>query len=576
MAYNKDTDYQALINDAVAKGDYASASRYEQARNEKIDTEGLSYEKTEKYKMPNGVTDDAFNQYNQKFTTSDEYNKLNTEKNDAASNYKGIISQDIISDSTKSAMNQKFVIPSAVTEADAYLSSQLQKIQSGKTSYSDDVKGMLDKIMNREKFSYDVDTDPLFQQALASAMNSGKQAMQDTIGQASALTGGYGSTYATSAGNQAYNAFIEDAYDNLPQYYQMAMDAYQMEGDEMYRQFGMLSDLDDKEYNRTLEAYDATYQHRNQMYNEAYTRFRDNKSDAFAMANIEISEHGQRASDAYNYYNIASNEADKQYERDYQTWSDSINQAWQMMGMQNTDWWKQSDQDFTAGENEKDRVLTREENAADRAHQSSENALDRSHQSSENALDRAHDASESQKDRDFTADQADKDRTWQSDEANKDRTWKSDEANKDRQHDFDLIDYQQKYKTTGGGSGGGGGRSGGSGGGGGLKNPTESQMTKALAAYEEGGMPSLNKYLNAIPENVDVNQIAAYVGQFGELPMEQRTFTKTTDTTNWFWGVDGNDVVTDQYGNEYRVDELPKDLQKDLSKLKRDESYTKK
>jgi hypothetical protein len=48
-------------------------------------------------------------------------------------------------------------------------------------------------------------------------MNSGKSAMQDTIGQASALTGGYGSTYATSAGNQAYNAFIEDAYNNLPE-----------------------------------------------------------------------------------------------------------------------------------------------------------------------------------------------------------------------------------------------------------------------------------------------------------------------------------------------------------------------
>ena len=40
------------------------------------------------------------------------------------------------------------------------------------------------------------------------------------------MTGGYGSTYATTAGNQAYNAFIEDAYDNLPQYYQMAMEAY--------------------------------------------------------------------------------------------------------------------------------------------------------------------------------------------------------------------------------------------------------------------------------------------------------------------------------------------------------------
>ena len=236
---------------------------------------------------------------------------------------------------------------------------------------------MLDKIMNREKFSYDVDNDPLFQQALASAMNSGKQAMQDTIGQASALTGGYGSTYATSAGNQAYNSFIEDAYDNLPQYYQMAMQAYQMEGDEMYRQFGMVSELDDKEYNRNVMAYDATFQHRNQMYNEAYGQYRDSKSDAFAMANIEIAEYGQRANDAYNYYNIARNEADTQYAREYQTWSDSVNQAWQMMNMQNSDWQNQTNRDFQAAESEKQRVWQSAEAEKERAFTASENAKNR-------------------------------------------------------------------------------------------------------------------------------------------------------------------------------------------------------
>lgn len=300
----------------------------------------------DKVTKPNGVDDATFDKYNTNFSASDKFASLDKEKNSAASNYKDIANtKNIISSSTKKAMNQKFVVPSAVTEADGYLKTQLEKIQSGKTSYSDQVRDMMDKIMNRDKFSYDVDKDPLFQQALASAMNSGKQAMQDTIGQTSALTGGYGSTYATSAGNQAYNAFIEDAYDNLPQYYQMAMEAYQMEGDEMYRQFGMLSDADDKEYNRNVTAYDATYQYRNQLYNEAYAQFRDNKSDAFATANLELSEHGQRSSDAYNYYNIASNQADTQYEREYKSWEDSINQAYQMMSMQNTDWWNQTNFD---------------------------------------------------------------------------------------------------------------------------------------------------------------------------------------------------------------------------------------
>jgi len=49
MSYNKDTDYQAKINEAVASGDYVSAAKYEQSRNEKIDKENLGYEKTNRY-----------------------------------------------------------------------------------------------------------------------------------------------------------------------------------------------------------------------------------------------------------------------------------------------------------------------------------------------------------------------------------------------------------------------------------------------------------------------------------------------------------------------------------------------
>lgn len=295
----------------------------------------------------NGVDDATMDKIKpQSFTESDKVTNLDKQTQDAHSNLGALTSKDkLISDDTMATINSSFKTPTAVKEADKWLSNQLSIIQSGKTSYSDQVRGMIDKIMGREKFSYDVDKDPLFQQALASSMNAGKQAMQDTIGQASALTGGYGSTYATSAGNQAYNAFIEDAYDNLPQYYQMALEAYQMEGDEMYRQYGMLSAEDDKEFNRNVTAYDATYQHRNQMYNEAYGQFRDTKSDAFASANLQLNEHGQRVNDAYNYYNATSNQADKMYEREYSKWADEINMAYKYADMLNTDYWNQTNFD---------------------------------------------------------------------------------------------------------------------------------------------------------------------------------------------------------------------------------------
>ena len=344
MAYNKNKNYQEEIDKAVQKGDYATASVLEKERNEKIDAEGLSFQKTNNYAMPNGVSGSKWNASHETFKQGDSAN-WDSKTNNAFDNLNKVTSEPIISDSALKGMNAQFQTPSAVVQADALLSQQLQQIQSGKTSYSDDVRNMMDKIMNREKFSYDVDKDPLFQQALASAMNSGKTAMQDTIGQASALTGGYGSSYATSAGNQAYNSFIEDAYANLPQYYQMALEAYQMEGDEMYRQYGMFSEQDDKEYNRNLQAYDATYQHRNRMYDEAYGQFRDNKSDSFAMANLQLNEHGQRVNDAFNLYNATSDQADKMYEREYTTWADKINMLYKDMEMLNTDWWNQTNFD---------------------------------------------------------------------------------------------------------------------------------------------------------------------------------------------------------------------------------------
>lgn len=300
---------------------------------------GVTEENKTVSEKPYGVSDSAWAGTQETHTVSDAVNKAQTDRDAASNKYTDHTNKDMISSSTLDAMNQSFTKPTVVKEADAWLANQLQVIQSGKTSFSDQVRDMMDKIMNREKFSYDVDNDPLFQQALASAMNSGKQAMQDTIGQASALTGGYGSTYATSAGNQAYNAFIEDAYDNLPQYYQMARDAYDRDGEEMYRQFGMVSELDDKEFNRNLAAYDATYQHRNTLYNEAYTKYRDGKSDAFAMAGIEMQQYAQESNDLYNLYTMASNTYESMYEKDYQSWADRVNNAWKQVEVENTDAW---------------------------------------------------------------------------------------------------------------------------------------------------------------------------------------------------------------------------------------------
>lgn len=168
-------------------------------------------------------------------------------------------------------------------DAMAYTQTLLDKLNSGRTSYSDKVDEMMNKIANREQFSYDFETDPLFQNALASSMAAGQTAMENTIGAASGLTGGYGSSYATSAGNQAYNDYVKQAYEQLPEYYKLALDAYEREGNEMYNQLGMYRSADDTEYNRNATAYSANYQQAQDMYNREYNNYWDTANTNLAI-----------------------------------------------------------------------------------------------------------------------------------------------------------------------------------------------------------------------------------------------------------------------------------------------------
>ena len=284
--------------------------------------------------------------YNSSFKGSDGLADSESIKNDAYDKYKEHISQDPISQETKDAMNKKFEVSEAFTQAWASLQSQAQALQSGKTSWTDRYNEAIEKYLNREDFSYDVDSDQLFQQALSSAMRSGKSAMQDTIGQASMLTGGYGSTYATSAGNQAYNAFIEDAYNNLPEYYQMALQAYQMEGEEMYNQVAMLGEADSQEYQKMYNSFMVNSDMTQQMYNREFGEWEAGVNQAYNSANIQLGEYGQKSSDLYNSYNIASNEYENKYAKEWDSWLTDITNKQNLVGLAQTDYWNQEDQKY--------------------------------------------------------------------------------------------------------------------------------------------------------------------------------------------------------------------------------------
>ncbi len=315
-----------------------------------------------------GVDNSTLNKaYNSAFTASSDWESANKEVDSAANNYNSLANKtNIISSTTKNKLNSNFEVSGAYIEAMNYTNALLQKLNSGRTSYTDQVEAMMAQIQNREDFEYDVDKDQLFQQALASAMGSGKTAMQDTIGQASALTGGYGSTYATSAGNQAYNAFIEDAYNNLPEYYQMALNAYQMEGEEMYKELAMLSDADAREYQRTFDAFNANFANAQNIYNQDFNLWQANTDNAYKSAVLQLDEHNTLLNAAYNSYNIYKDKADTMHNREYQNWADEVAQAQQLASLLNSDAWNQTNFDEGVRQYEQNYALQQEQFAEEK------------------------------------------------------------------------------------------------------------------------------------------------------------------------------------------------------------------
>ena len=150
------------------------------------------------------------------------------------------------------------------TESDAVINAGNKKTDAenavnnyGDFAYSNQASfdEIMNKILNREQFSYDLNGDALYQQYKDKYIQQGKMAMQDTMGQAAAMTGGYGNSYASTAGNQAYQASLENLNDIVPELYQLALDKYNMEGQDLYNQYGMLSDDRNMEYGMWADKY---------------------------------------------------------------------------------------------------------------------------------------------------------------------------------------------------------------------------------------------------------------------------------------------------------------------------------
>ena len=172
--------------------------------------------------------------------------------------------------------------------------------------YGQFMQDTLDKINNREKFTYDINGDPLYQQYKDRYIAAGKLASADAIGQAAAMTGGYGNSYAAAVGNQAYQSQLQQLNDVVPELYQLALGKYQQEGQDLKDQYSMYRDLYNTEYGEYRDKVADWNTEQSRLENAAYNE-----------ANMDYSRFSDQRNYLSNLYSTALNWATNQAESDY-------------------------------------------------------------------------------------------------------------------------------------------------------------------------------------------------------------------------------------------------------------------
>ena len=214
-----------------------------------------------------------------------------------------------------------------VTQAQALLQQQLaQKPGEYQSAWGTQLNDMLQQILNREKFSYDLNGDMLYQQYKDQYTTQGKLAMMDTMGQAAAMTGGYGNSYAQTAGQQAYQGYLQQLNDKVPELYQLALNQYNAEGDEMYNQAALMAQQEEQDYGRWRDEVGDYYTELGRLTDDAhyqeemdYGKWTDGRDFAYGQfvdgRNYDYQVGRDAVADAQ--WQAQFDEAKRQYDQDY-------------------------------------------------------------------------------------------------------------------------------------------------------------------------------------------------------------------------------------------------------------------
>ena len=230
-----------------------------------------------------------------------------------------------------------------------------------KSSYSDRISQLIDEYSSRSPFVYDPDSDPLYAAAKDNTVRQGRLAMQDTVGKVNAASGGYGNSYAATAGQQAYAAHLDTLNDILPEYYSLARSAYDAEGQDMLNRIGLMSEQDLRDYERWSDDITRRMAMADTAYNREYGEFADDYARRLNQAETDNSNYWNRMQmeqsakqwdDQMQFNRENAARSDRQWQdqlnptaRQYETEKEQWDKEWQM---QNEAWQRQKQQQDAA------------------------------------------------------------------------------------------------------------------------------------------------------------------------------------------------------------------------------------
>ncbi len=182
-------------------------------------------------------------------------------------------------------------IPSQTPQFDQWTYAQAPTYED---PYAGQMDELLGQILNRDKFRYNAQDDPLYQQYLEQYLREGERSMQDTLGAVSARTGGLASSWAQTAAQEANDYYASQAADKIPELYQLAYDMYLKDLDGKVQDLGLLQNMSNSQYDRYRDTM-SDWQNDRAF---AYNKYRDQVGDSQWNQNFNYQAGRDQVNDA--------------------------------------------------------------------------------------------------------------------------------------------------------------------------------------------------------------------------------------------------------------------------------------